>query len=111
MHDKSIGEINSLEDVKLEISKTKNRLSNLPKNIPKEVFMLVGFAVVFPFIPGKRGRKPIIENWEYSHSLIFVSIIFTIIYIITYHWRKDKLEKRARDLKLKQHLLEKENLK
>lgn len=108
---KPIEEIKTLKDVNFELSETRRRLNDLPKRAVKEIFILVGLALLFPFIPGKRGRKPMVDNWEYSHALIFVTILFTVTYIIAYYWRKDKLKKRVRDLKLKEHLLQKEKFK
>jgi hypothetical protein len=111
MSQRPIEEIKTIEDVNFEMSETKHRLKDLPKKVVKEIFILTGLAILFPFIPGKRGRKPMVENWEYSNALIFVAILFTLTYIIAYYWRKDKLIKRIRDLKLKEHLLQKKKFK
>lgn len=105
MAERPIDDIKTLNDIKFEIKISEKRLINMPKKVLKEILGLIVLAIIFPFLPGKRGRKPMVENWEYDYALIFVAILFFIIYLITYYWRKEKLEKRIRELKLKQHLL------
>lgn len=68
----------------------------------------IGFAILFPFLPGRRGRRPMIENWEYDNAVIFSTIIFVIIYPIAYTMGENQTEKKLRELKLKKHLIEKE---
>ena len=51
-----------------------------------------------------------IEHWDYENALIFVVIVFIITYLIAYSWRKNKITKRHRELKLKKHLLEKQKV-
>ena len=106
MHLKALDEIKTVEEVTFEISETKRKLEELPKRVVKEIIFLTVVAIIFPFLPGRRGRKPMIENWEYSNALVFISILFAIVYLISYFWRKDKLERRMRELKLKEYLMQ-----
>ncbi len=108
MNPKSLDEIKTIEEVTLEMSETKRKLKELPKRAIKEIIILTFLAITFPFLPGRRGRKPMIENWEYGNALVFVSILFAFVYLISYFWRKDKLEKRIRELKLKEYLIQKQ---
>lgn len=101
-----IDEIYTLEDVQFEISSAESKLKNLPKTVIREILILTGVAILFPFLHGKYGRRPMIENWEYDNALIFIVIVFVITYVLAHSWRKDKLSKRLRELKLKKHLLE-----
>lgn len=95
--------------VEFEISSCQNKLNNMKKRIPWAILMGVLFALLFPFLPGSRGSRPIIENWEYHHALLFCAIIFVVVYPIAYTIGKTKLEKKLKELKLKKHLIEKEN--
>ncbi|MEL7271659.1 MAG: hypothetical protein AAGL34_18945 [Bacteroidota bacterium] len=96
-----------MEEATLELANAERKLKDLPKKVFKEVLILTGVAILFPFLPGKRGREPMIKSWEYDDALIFTSSIFGLTYIIGYFWRKEKLQKRIRELKLKEHILSK----
>ena len=83
----------------------------MKKQIPIRILIGVIFAFLFPYLPGRSGRRPMIETWEYSNAVIFSAVIFAIIYSIGYSIGKSKLEKQLRELKLKKHLIEKEQRK
>jgi len=83
----------------------------MKKRIPLGILIGVVFALLFPYLPGRRGRRPMIETWEYSNAVIFSAVIFAIVYPIGYVIGKNKLEKKLRELKLKKHLIEKEQRK
>ncbi|MFS4494569.1 hypothetical protein [Maribacter sp. 2308TA10-17] len=108
---KPLDEIRTLEEADFEILSTENKLKNLPNRVIREILLLTGLAIIFPFLPGKFGRRPMIENWDYSDALIFVVIIFVVTYIGILSWRKNRLNKRMRELKLKKHLLHKQKFK
>jgi hypothetical protein len=81
----------------------------MKKRIPWAILGGIGFALLFPFLPGRRGRRPMIENWEYHNAVIFSAVIFAIVYPIGFTMGKNQTEKKLRELKLKKHLIEKEN--
>jgi len=75
--------------------------------IPLGILIGIAFSFLFPYLPGSRGRRPMIEAWEYQNAVIFSAIIFIIAYSIGYLLKKEKLEKKLRELKLKKYLIEK----
>ncbi|MCR8668055.1 hypothetical protein NO995_10205 [Aestuariibaculum sp. M13] len=81
----------------------------MKKRIPLGILIGIGFSFLFPYLPGKHGRRPLIETWDYHNAVIFGAVIFAVIYPIGYSIGKNKLEKKLRGLKLKKHLIEKEN--
>lgn len=108
---KPLDKIETLEEAEFEILSVEKKLKNLPKKVIREVLLLTGLAIIFPFLPGRGGRRPMIENWDYQDALIFVVIIFVITYLLFHSWRKNKMNKRMRELKLKKHLLDKQKFK
>lgn len=97
-----------VQEVDSEILGCQHKLDRMEKQIPWAILGGIGFSLVFPFLPGRRGRKPMIENWEYPNAVLFSAIIFAIIYPIGYSIGKNKTEKKLRELKLKKYLIEKE---
>lgn len=89
----------------------RNKLDRMKKRIPLGILMGIVFSFLFPYLPGRRGRRPMIETWDYHNAVIFSAIIFAIIYPIGYSMGKNKIEKKMRELKLKKHLIEKESSK
>ena len=75
--------------------------------IPLGILIGIAFSFLFPYLPGRRGRSPMIETWEYHNAVLFSAVIFAIVYPIGYAMRKSKLEKKLRELKLKKHLIQK----
>jgi len=100
-----------IRNVDSEILNCRNKLDKMKKRIPLGIIIGIAFSLLFPYLPGKRGRRPMIETWEYHNAVIFSAIIFIIIYPIGYTMGKSKLEKKLRELKLKKHLTEKEQRK
>lgn len=98
-----------IRNVESEILNCKNKLGRMKKRIPLAILGGIGFALLFPFMPGLRGRRPMIENWEYDNAVIFSAVIFAIVYPIAYTMGKNQTEKKMRELKLKKHLIEKKN--
>ncbi|QSS96686.1 hypothetical protein [Psychroflexus sp. ALD_RP9] len=98
---------NQIENVDYEIQRCQNKLVRIKKMIPLGILIGIVFSLLFPYLPGRRGRRPMIETWEYQNAVIFSAIIFIVAYLIGYLFKKDKLEKKIRELKLKRHLIEK----
>ena len=90
------------------MSDCQNKLDRMKKRIPLGILICIALAFLFPYLPGRRGRRPMIETWDYNNAVIFSAVIFAIIYPIGYTIGKNKLEKKLRELKLKKHLFEKE---
>ena len=86
----------------------RNKLDRMKKRIPLGILIGFIFSFLFPYLPGRRGRRPMIETWDYHNAVIFSAIIFAILYPIGYSMGKNKLEKKLRELKLEKHLIEKE---
>lgn len=97
-----------IENINAEIINYQDKLKRMQKKIPWGIFGGFVFSFLFPFIPGRRGRRPMIENWEYQNAVLFCAIIYIIIYPIGYIMGKNKAEKKLRALKLKKYLIEKE---
>lgn len=97
-----------IENINAEIRNCQDKLKRMQKKIPWGILGGIIFSFLFPFIPGLRGRRPMIENWEYQNAVLFCAIIYIIIYPIGYTKGKNKAEKKLRELKLKKYLIEKE---
>ncbi|XLS30834.1 hypothetical protein ACJD0Z_08370 [Flavobacteriaceae bacterium M23B6Z8] len=65
----------------------------MKKQIPLAILGGIGFALLFPFLPGRRGRGPMIENWECVNAVIFCAALFAITYPIAFTMRKKQTEK------------------
>lgn len=90
-----LGNLNQqLKNVDAEIQDCQNKLERMKKRIPLTIFICVVFALVFPFLPGSRGRRPMIETMEYTEAIVFLAIVFSIIYPISYLIKNNKLQKK-----------------
>ncbi|MFS4456821.1 hypothetical protein [Maribacter sp. 2304DJ31-5] len=69
----------------------------MKKRIPWGILGGIAFVFIFPFLPGRRGRRPMIESWEYHNVVIFSAILYVIVYPIGYVIGKNKIEKRLRN--------------
>jgi len=98
-------ENNKIENVDSEMQSCQNKLVRIKKMIPIGILIGIAFSFLFPYLPGRRGRSPMIETWEYHNAVLFSAAIFAIVYPIGYAMRKSKLEKKLRELKLKKHLI------
>lgn len=87
---KPLDEIETVNEVESEILSTEQELKNLPKRVIREVLLLTGLAIIFPFLPGRRGRRPMIENWDYEYALIFVVVIFVFTYLLIHSFMEKK---------------------
>ncbi|MGY0393280.1 hypothetical protein ACW5R3_12065 [Bizionia sp. KMM 8389] len=97
-----------IKNVESEMLDCRKKLDRMKKRIPLGIILGLGFSLLFPYLPGKRGRSPMIETWEYQNAVLFSAAFYAITYPIGYSIGKNKLEKKLRELKLKKHLIEKE---
>ena len=88
-----------IEDIRARGLKAKNSIKKLKKNVPFAIGGGLIFSFIFPYIPGRRGRKPLIETWEYTNAVIFSLILFFTIYLFSYFYLIDKNKKEIETLK------------
>ena len=96
-----------IKDTESEMRTCQYKLDRMKKRIPFAILVGIAFVLLVPFVPGRRGRRPSIETWGYTNAVIFASVVFVFMYVISYVMKKSELEKKLRELKLKKHLLEK----
>ncbi|WP_420574001.1 hypothetical protein [Kordia sp.] len=97
-----------IKNIESEMLECRNALIRMKKRIPLGILACIGFCFIFPYLPGRRGRKPMIETWGYQNAVLFGVVIFPIVCAVCYIMAKSKLEKKLRELKLKKYLAEKE---
>jgi hypothetical protein len=90
-----------IEEINSKILKAENLIKKLKKNIPFAIGGGLIFSFIFPYIPGRRGRKPMIETWEYTNAVIFSLILFFTIYLCSYFYLIDNNKKEIETLKRK----------
>lgn len=83
-------------------------ISKLKKRIPYYIGVAFILPFLFPFLPGRRGRVPLIDRMEYHEAVIFGFVIMAITLSIAYGFKKENLKKNLRALQVKKHLAEKE---
>jgi len=88
---------NQIENIDSEINNCQNKLKRLRKKVPWGILGRIVFSFLFPFIPGRRGRRPMIESWDYHNAVMFCALVYVIVYPIGYTMGKNKLEKRLRE--------------
>ncbi len=99
---------NKLEQAKNNFDDCSKEIVKLKKKIPFFIGVVVIFLFFAPYIPGRRGRQPLIEKLEYHEAILFYFVIMAITLSLFYLWKMNKLKKKLRELKLKIHLIEKE---
>jgi hypothetical protein len=88
-----------IEEIDSKILKAEKFIKKFKKNIPFAVGGGFIFSFIYPYIPGRRGRKPMIETWEYSNAVMFMLVIYFGIYLISYFFLIDKNKKEIESLK------------
>ncbi|MBZ9652832.1 hypothetical protein [Psychroflexus montanilacus] len=82
-------------------------ISKLKKRIPYYIGVALILPFLFPFLPGRRGRVPLIDRMEYHEAVIFGFVIMTITVSIVYGFKLENLKKNLKALQLKKHLANK----
>ncbi|NQX81900.1 MAG: hypothetical protein HRT66_07905 [Flavobacteriaceae bacterium] len=98
-------------NVDSQISICHNKLIKKRNKIPLGIVIGIVFSFIFPYIPGRHGRKPMLEDFGYENSVVFCVVFYAIIYLIGYATDKSKLEKELRELKFKKYLIEEDKSK
>ncbi len=99
-----------LELVESDILACGSKLQKMKSRVPLAIVVGIIFSFIFPFMPGHRGKEPLAEQWGYQNAVIFSATVLFIAYPIGYILRKERIEKKLRQLKLKKHLIKKGRL-
>jgi hypothetical protein len=88
-----------IKEIDAKILKAENFIKKFKNNVPFAVFGGLSFSFVAPFIPGKPGRKPMIETLGYTNAVLFMLVIYFSIYLISYFYLIRKSKKEIESLK------------
>jgi Na+/melibiose symporter-like transporter len=88
-----------ISKVDFEIEKYKKKIIKLKKNAPFAIIGGLLFCFIYPYLPRRYGRKPLIEQMEYFNAVLFIGVIYFIIYAISYFYLIDKYKKEIETLK------------
>ena len=69
----------------------------------------IAMGFVFPFLPMGRNSNELFKNIEYHYAVLISMVGFVAIFIGAFIDQKNRSEKKIRDLRLKRHLIEKED--
>jgi len=61
--------------------------------------LLALMCLVMPYLPGRRGRGPLIERMDYADAVIMYTVILVVAVGISLLWQNDKLNKEYRQLR------------
>ena len=86
-------------DIDSKILKGERVIKKLKKNRPFAIGGVVAFSLIHPYIPGRHGRKPMIETWDYANAVGFMLVLYFAIYLISYVYLMDKNKKKIESLK------------
>ncbi len=93
------------------MSKYKEQLDHSKKslkkicyiNIPISIVVGVAYSFYSPYLPGRRGRPPMIERMEYSDAVFQSAFIFFSILLISFYFiisrKKNKINELDRKYK------------
>ncbi len=81
-----------------EISQIKTKLN---KKFDKALVVTLLFSPIFclvvPYLPGKRGRKRMIDRMEYDEAVLQFAIIWLLVLIGVWIWNNYKVNKQFRE--------------
>lgn len=104
-----IYEIDSVEEINLEIEKSEKELPNFKNSLKWSIPLLFILSLLLPFLSGKTGARPLVESIGYPKGVILCCLILSSIWIYMYYKTKKKSEERTAQLKLRKRVLEKRN--
>ena len=90
---------NRVFEIESEIGKCENKISKFKKRIPITIIVGIIFPFIYPYLPRKYGRKPLIEEWEYNSSVIFLISVYFITFVIIYFYIVERNKKKIESLK------------
>ena len=70
-------------------------------NIPISIILGIIYSVYSPYLPGRRGRSPMIERMEYSDAILQSAFIFFSILFVSFFFLISKKKKKINDLERK----------
>lgn len=88
-----------MADIDSKILKGERVIKKLKKNRPFAIGGGVVLSLIYPYIPGRHGRKPMIETWDYANAVGFMLVLYFAIYLISYVYLMDKNKKKIESLK------------
>ncbi|WP_339882541.1 hypothetical protein [Polaribacter vadi] len=68
-------------------------------NIPISIILGIIYSLYSPYLPGRRGRPPMIERMEYSDAILLSAFIFFSILFLSFFFLISK--KKINDLERK----------
>lgn len=96
-----------IEQVHREIEIEKTKFSKFKRNLLIGTIICIPLLFIYPYMPGRRGRPPLIETMDYTHAIIFIGILWAIVIPLSYFWNKENHRKKIKALKIKKrHLVE-----
>ncbi|MFH4966547.1 hypothetical protein V8G69_16215 [Gaetbulibacter sp. M235] len=92
--------------VNFEIETYEKKIKKLKKNAPFAIIGGILLSLIYPYLPRRYGRKPLIEQMEYFNAVLFMGVIYFIIYAISYFYLIDKYKKEIEALNRRKISLE-----
>lgn len=86
-----------LKKLENEIERSQNKIDKMKKGIPLFIIIGIIFTFAYPYIPGRRGRDPLVESMGYEYSVIFSAIMFIALVPVGYYMAKKDLEKKIKN--------------
>jgi len=56
-------------------------------------------CLVMPYLPGRRGKPPMIERMDYTDAVIMCAVVFTLAIGISWIWQNHKYNEEFRKLR------------
>lgn len=113
---KNVDKISLMNTKEQRIQRITNDILDVEDNfksykrwIPLRFLGGIATGFVFPFLPMGRNSNELFKNIEYHYAVLISMVGLVAIIIGVYIDQKNRSEKRIRDLRLKRHLLERED--
>jgi len=88
-----------IENIDSKILKGERVIKKFKKNRPFAIGGGVVFSLIYPYLPRRHGRKPMIETWDYVNAVGFMLVLYFTIYLIAYFYLIDKHKQEIESLK------------
>ncbi len=88
-----------MSEIEKELDKKKNALNRIYKfNVPISIVIGVLYSFIYPYIPRKGGRPPMIEEMEYIDAITETAILFFILLFFSMYFIINKKKKKIEEL-------------